>query len=136
MSYRQKDDPNIQLTSYTNNVIYRLINGGSSFPNIVNEGSTGHFINPSDYDDLRNILYAATNNNLLKRVSNISAAVSNQDLAISVGTAKVSALKVSPYNDVVFLGIANGRIYKYTNASTATPTLTRIDTFTANAGWD
>jgi WD40 repeat protein len=52
-----------------------------------------------------------------------------------VGGAKISALKVSPYNDVVFLGIANGRIYKYTNASTATPTLTRIDTFTTNAGW-
>ena len=95
----------------------------------------GHFINPSDYDDTRNILYSARNNDQIKRVSNITGTVTNNNLAINVGGAKISALKVSPYNDVVFLGIANGRIYKYANASTATPTLTRIDTFTANAGW-
>jgi PKD repeat protein len=130
-----QDNPNIQLTSYTYNVIYRSTDGGSSFPTIVNEGTTGHFINPSDYDDTRNILYAASNNNILKRVSNMTATIKDTNLTISVGTAKVSTLKVSPYNDVVFLGIENGRIYKLSNASSNAPSLSRIDTFTSNAGW-
>lgn len=130
-----QDDSTFQMTAYTFNVIYRSLNGGASFPNIVNEDGFGHFINPSDYDDTRNILYSARNNDQIKRVSNITGAVSNLNFTISVGGAKISALKVSPYNDVVFLGIANGRVYKYANASTATPTLTRIDTFTTNAGW-
>lgn len=130
-----QDNPLIQTSSYTNNVIYRSTNGGGSFPQIVNESTSGHFINPSDYDDSRDILYAATNNNLVKRVSNMSGTITNTDIAISVGTARVSALKVSPYNDVVFLGIENGRIYKFSNASTGAPVLTRIDTFTSNSGW-
>jgi len=130
-----QDDPTYQMTAYTYNVIYRSLDGGNSFPNIVNEDGVGHFINPSDYDDTRNILYSAAGNNTIKRVSNITGTVTNNNLTVSVGTAKISALKVSPYNDVVFLGIENGRIYKYSNASTGSPTLTRIDTFTSNAGW-
>lgn len=130
-----QDNPTYQMTSYTFNVIYRSLDGGNSFPNIVNEDGVGHFINPSDYDDTRNILYTARNDNQIKRVTNITGAVTNTNLTISVGTAKISTLKTSPYNDVIFLGIANGRVYKYANASTATPTLTRIDTFTTNAGW-
>lgn len=130
-----QDNPTYQMTAYTYNVIYRSLNGGTTFPNIVNEDGVGHFINPSDYDDTRNILYSAAGNNTIKRVSNITGSVTNSNLSVSVGTAKISALKVSPYNDVVFLGIENGRVYKYANASTATPTLTRIDTFTSNAGW-
>jgi hypothetical protein len=72
-----QDDPTFQMTAYTFNVIYRSLNGGASFPNIVNEDGFGHFINPSDYDDTRNILYSARNNDQIKRVSNITGAVTN-----------------------------------------------------------
>lgn len=132
-----QDNPNIQTTSYTNNNIYRSLDGGVTFPQIITE-STGHFINPSEYDSQRNIFYSAAANDTLKRVSGFDGAFTNTDLAISVGIAQVSALKMSPFNDVLFLGIENGRIYKYTNASTATPTLTRIDnggTPITNSGW-
>ncbi|MBP6184103.1 MAG: T9SS type A sorting domain-containing protein [Saprospiraceae bacterium] len=116
----------IQTTAYITNVVYRSLNGGNSFTEILNENS-GHFINPSEYDSDRKIFYSAANNDELKRLSNFNAAINNQTLTISVGSAKVSALKISPYNDVLFLGIANGRVYKYTNASSGSPTLTRID---------
>ncbi len=126
----------IQTTAYTYNAIYRSTDGGASFTKDINE-TTGHFINPSDYDSQRKILYSAAADNKVKRVSNFDGILSNTDISISVGTAKVSALNVSPYNDVVFLGIENGRIYKMSNAS-GSPSLSRIDNGTTaitDAGW-
>ncbi len=126
-----------QLSSYVYNNLYRSINGGVSFSSIINQ-NTGFFINPSEYDSNRKILYASSDNDLIKRVTGINGTIINTDISISVGVSKVSALKVSPFNDVVFLGIANGRIYKYTNPSTASPILTRIDngaTPISNTGW-
>jgi PKD repeat protein len=128
-------NPNIQISSYTFNSLYRSLDGGISFPSLLNDQTTGHFINPSEYDSQRKILYAASNNDLLKKIIGIDATASASDIAISVGTAQVSTLKMSPYNDVLFLGITNGRIYKLTNASTASPTLTRIDNGLAGASW-
>lgn len=123
------DNPNIQLTAYTNNVIYCSTNGGVTFPQIVNEG-TGHFINPSDYDSQLNILYSAAGDNQIKRVSGIGGAITNTNLAIAIGTAgsaRISTIKESPYGDVVFIGVENGRVYKLASASTGAPVLTRID---------
>lgn len=131
-------DPNIQMTAYTNNTIYRSLDGGATFPQLISESSSGHFINPSDYDPLRKILYSAANEDSVKRISGFDGAFVNEDLHISIGGAQVSSLKVSPYNDVVFLGIENGRVYKLSNASTASPTLTRLDNGTTpitTAGW-
>lgn len=129
-------NPNIQTTAYTYNNIYRSTNGGASFTKDIIE-SSGHFINPSDYDSQRKILYLAADDDKVKRLSDFDATISNSDISISVGTAKVSALKVSPFNDVLFLGIENGRIYKMTTAS-GSPSLSRIDNGTTsitNAGW-
>ena len=130
-------NPDIQTTAYINNNIYRSLDGGASFPSLISE-STGHFINPSDYDSQRKILYLAADDDQLKRITGMDGTITNTNLTISVGTAMVSAIKVSPYNDVVFLGIENGRIYKYSGASTGTPILTRIDNGTlpiTTAGW-
>jgi len=128
-------NPNIQLSAYTFNTIYRSLDGGISFSTLINDQTTGHFINPSEYDSQRKIFYSASGNNLLKKVTGIDAIASATDISISVGTAKVSTLKMSPYNDVLFLGINNGRIYKLTNASTASPTLTRLETNSLGGGW-
>jgi PKD repeat protein len=130
-------NPDIQTTAYINNNIYRSLDGGNSFPSLISE-SSGHFINPSDYDSQRKILYLAANSDQLKRISGMDGAITNTNLAIPVGPAKVSAIKVSPYNDVLFLGIENGRVYMFSNASTGTPTLSRIDNGTlpiTTAGW-
>lgn len=121
-----QNNADIQSTSYTYTSIYRSLDGGASFSEIIDEAK-GHFINPSEYDSQRKILYTASDNNSLKRVSDFDATFSNEELSISVGTAKVAALKMSSYNDVLILGIENGRVYKYSNASTGSPTLTRID---------
>ena len=132
-----QSNPDIQMTSYIYSKIYRSLDGGYSFPVLINE-STGHFINPSEYDSQRKILYLASGNDQLRRITGMDATITNSNLSISVGTAQVSALKISPYNDVLFLGIENGRIYKYSDASTGSPSLTRIDNGTtpiSNMGW-
>ncbi|MCB0588430.1 MAG: hypothetical protein KDD06_24265, partial [Phaeodactylibacter sp.] len=130
-------NPDIQTTQYVYNNIYRSLDGGNSFSTLISE-STGHFINPSEYDSQRKVLYSASANNSLKRISGMDGTPLSTNLSISVGGAKVSALKISPYNDVLFLGIANGRVYKLTNASTGSPVLSRIDngaTPITTAGW-
>ena len=130
-------NPDIQTTQYTYNSIYRSLNGGISFPSLISDPS-GLFINPSEYDSQRKILYSTAADDNLKRISGMDGAITNADLSISVGGAKVSTLKMSPYNDVLFLGITNGRIYKFTDASTGSPVLTRIDDGTTpitTAGW-
>jgi PKD repeat protein len=119
-------NPNIQSTAYTYNTIYRSLNGGLTFAQISNEVS-GHFINPSEYDSQRKILYSAGNNNVLKRFSGFDAVITTTNLGINVGAARVSALKMSTYSDLLVLGVENGRIYTLNNASTGAPTLTRID---------
>ena len=132
-----QSNPDIQTTAYINNNIYRSLDGGNTFPSIISE-SSGHFINPSEYDSQRKILYLAANNDQLKRISGMDGTITNTNLTISVGTAQVSALKISPFNDVLFLGIENGRIYKYTGASTGSPVLSRIDNGTTpitTGGW-
>ncbi|MBL7755015.1 MAG: hypothetical protein JNM44_11110, partial [Chitinophagaceae bacterium] len=132
-----QQNPNIQITQYTNNNVYRSIDGGLSFPSLISEG-TGHFINPSEYDSQNKIYYAASDDDLLKRITNMDAAFVNADLPIAVGGAMISTLKMSPYNDVLFLGIENGRIYKVNNPGSATPILTRIDngsTPITTVGW-
>ncbi|MBL7771457.1 MAG: fibronectin type III domain-containing protein [Chitinophagaceae bacterium] len=130
-------NPNIQITQYTNNNFYRSLDGGLTFPSIISEG-TGRFINPSEYDSQNKVLYAASSADFLKRITNMDGAFNNSDLAVNIGGGQVSCLKKSPYNDVLFIGVDNGRIYKFTNASTATPTLTRIDNGSSpitNTGW-
>jgi PKD repeat protein len=121
-----QDNSDIQTTSYTYNSIYRSLDGGNSFTKDITDAS-GHFINPSEYDDTRNILYAAGDADELKRYAGFDATITTTDITILVGSEKISALKISSYNDVLFLGIANGRVYKVSNPSTGSPSLSRID---------
>lgn len=122
-----------QTVSYVYNSISQSSDTGNNFNQIVNQTS-GYFINPSDYDDIRKILYASAAANALKRVSNIGGAVTNTDLAVSINSGRVTAVKVSPYGDTVYLGTNGGRIYRLNQASTGVRTLTRLDTFTTSAG--
>lgn len=127
----------IQMTAYVYNNLYYSQDGGVTF-NTLLANNNGHFINPSDYDSQRKILYSAYINDQLVRITNMDGSPSAGVIGSSFGGAQVSSLKVSPYNDVVFLGIENGRVYKVSNASTGSPTYTRIDNGTipiTASGW-
>jgi len=130
-------NPSIQLGSIVNNIIYRSLDGGLSFSLILNE-NTGWFVCPSEYDSQRKIFYSCANSGMLKKISGVDAAFTISDITILAGSAKACALKLSPFNDVLFAGMDNGQIYKLTNPSTGSPTPTRIDngvTPITNIGW-
>lgn len=132
-----QNEPNNQIMSYTYNVIYLSKDGGLNFTDAPdNNGTSGLFINPSAYDNTANILYCASNDNTLRRISGIGGTPTNTNLTITeFSNGKISTLKVSPYTDnVLFVGLNNGRIYKINNANT-TPTATRIDVGITASGW-
>jgi PKD repeat protein len=122
-----QDNSNFQITSYVYNSYYRSTNGGASFTSLTS-GSGGLFINPTDYDNLGNILYCAENANTLYRISNITGTPSYTS-NVSTGTIGTvpTAITTSPYTaNRVFVAGSNGNIRRLDNAN-ATPSSIDID---------
>ena len=118
-----QDEPQYQFGSYVYNNYRRSTNGGANWSS-VNFSSTGQFINPFDYDDVGNRIYAAHNSNIYLRWNNPQSGNSNNLITITnFGGAQVSAVHVSPYTpNRVYFGIENGRFVRVDNAESATPT--------------
>lgn len=93
-----QDNPDIQITAYTNCYFEVSRNGGASFAFPAYFGANGRFINPADYDDDANLLFAAYTGGRILRVNNIaSGTISANTFSIAVaGTRLASALKVDP----------------------------------------
>lgn len=117
-----QNEPQYQFTSYVYNNFYRSTNSGVSFSG-VNSGNTGRFINPTDYDNVDNKLYAAKGANeyliwMNPQTGNTFVTKSDANLA---GT--VSAVTVSPSTATrVFFGTGNGRVIRVDDAAGTTPT--------------
>lgn len=123
-----QDDPNYQFTQYVYNQYRRSTNGGLSFNNVNLGSSSGRFINPSDYDDANDILYAAAGNGRYKRWNNPHTGNNDDDVNTSI-SGKVSAVTVSPnVNNQVYFGDDDGNVYRVSNANTNSPTVTSIST--------
>lgn len=126
-----QDNPSYQITSYVRNNWRRSTNGGISFSNITSN-SSGRFINPADYDDAANILYAAAGNNQVYRVSGIASTSSVTTSTLTVGGSalggvQASHLRCSPYSShTLFVGTSSGGVYKVTGANSS-PTSVDID---------
>ncbi len=121
-----QDQPQYQLTSYVYNNYYRSSNGGLSF-NSSSHGNTGRFINPSDYDNDANKLYAARNNGEYLRWENPQSGSSFTTIVAGFGS-KVSAVSCDPnVANRVYFGIGNGRVYRVDDAHTAAPTITYLN---------
>jgi hypothetical protein len=124
-----QDDPTYQITSYVRNNWRRSTNGGTSFSNISSE-STGRFINPADYDDDADILYAADDADKLYRISGVSGSLTTTAITVggsALGGVQASHIRCSPYtSNTLFVGNGSGGIFKVTNAN-GTATSTNID---------
>ena len=120
-----QNQPQYQWTQYVYNDYFRSTNGGNSF-NDVDLGSTGRFINPTDYDDNNNILYAASSSGRYLRWNNPQTG--SDDDIVNVGfSGKVSAVKVSPnVNNRVYFGDDDGNVYVVNDAHTPSPSATSI----------
>jgi PKD repeat protein len=121
-----QDQPQYQFTSYVYNNYYRSTNGGATFASISNNNN-GSFVNPSDYDNAGNNLYAANGNGNYYRILNAPASGTLQSVNVTAfNSGKVTHVSVSPNTaNRVFFGLSNGRIVRVDNAN-ATNTATNI----------
>ncbi len=120
-----------QWGSYVYNQYRRSTNSGSTWSSVNYSSTAGRFINPTDYDDVNNIMYCSGVQNAFVRWSNPQTGSTFTSVSMTgLNTGTVSAVKVSPYtNHTVFF--AGGRtsvlptLIRATNAN-ATPTFTNI----------
>ncbi|SNT14546.1 Por secretion system C-terminal sorting domain-containing protein [Ekhidna lutea] len=126
-----KDDSDIQITSYVYNSYWITRDFWDSNSRVEFGSSVGRFINPADYADDDNILYAAGDGDqMIKYEIPASGDIEAEELQLSLNEGVISAVTVSKYdNSIVFVGTGLGEIYKVTDAST-TPTATKISTST------
>ena len=120
-----------QWGSYVYNQYRRSTNSGSTWSSVNYSSSAGRFINPTDYDDVNNIMYCSGVQNAFVRWSNPQTGSTFTSVTMSgLNTGTVSAVKVSPYtNHTVFFGGGRSTVIptliKATNAN-GTPTFTNI----------
>ena len=123
-----QDEPQYQFGSYVYNVYRRSTNNGQSWSTPVNSQSTGRFVNPWDYDNLNNRLYACNNAGAFLRWENPQTG--NTTTVVPVGDfagQNVSAVHVSPYTaNRVYFGMGAGRVVRADDAHTAAPVTTVI----------
>ncbi|MCX6316856.1 MAG: T9SS type A sorting domain-containing protein [Bacteroidetes bacterium] len=126
-----QDQPQFQWGSYVFNQYRRSTNSGSSWSSVNFSSTAGRFINPTDYDDVNNIMYCSGAQNAFVRWSNPQSGATFTSVSMTgLNTGTVSAVKVSPYtNHTVFFGGGRSTVVptliKATNAN-ATPTFTNI----------
>lgn len=122
------NQPQYQFGAYIYNQYRRSTNSGSTWSSVNFSSSAGSFINPFDYDDSGNLLYAAYNAGTYLRWTNPQTGSTWSSVTITnFNSSKVSAVKVSPYTaNRVYFGTAAGRIVQVNSANAATPTSTNI----------
>lgn len=133
-TFIDQDNSNIQITSFTNNNYQISTNGGESFSTLTGSSSNGSFINPADYDNDENILYAAGNPGRLERYSGIGGTVTHSSLSIAINNEQITAVTVSENTtDRIFVGTNNGSVYRIDNAA-GTPSVIEISDIVDNNG--
>ena len=134
-------DPNnsdLWIASFPQSNYRFSTDAGLNFTTISSSGgNTGRFINPTDVDFERGILYAAAGTNELGRIQGFPDSPSgfsvldltnNDDPGI--GNAQISAVKVSPHTENrIFVGTfvsSGGKIFMIDDAHTGSPTITEM----------
>lgn len=128
-----QDNPTVAIASYVYNNYYRSTNSGTSFNTTLSSSSTtGSFINPADYDNRENILYSAYSTSAIQKITNVTTTPVISQITMSTLGSMASHLSVSPYatigSSTVFVGTEAGKLFKITNAQSASPTVTQLGT--------
>jgi len=124
-------NPSIQFGSYVFNQYRRSVNGGQSWTSVNLSTTLGLFVNPFDYDDAQNIMYAsngvsATPNTQIRRWANANTSTASTVFSLAGlvknGTnSNASSFKVSPYTaNRVYIGGSSGKLLRLDNANTVT----------------
>ncbi|MFN8291778.1 MAG: hypothetical protein U0U70_16085 [Chitinophagaceae bacterium] len=116
-----QNEPQYQFGSYVYNVYRRSTNNGVSWSTPVNNQSSGRFVNPWDYDNNQNIVYACNTTGSYLRWNNPQTGGTTEVVTASGFTGNVSAVHASPYTpNKVYFGMGSGGIQYVNNANTGT----------------
>ena len=128
-----QDEPELIITSVYYNRYYFIDMDSWNYE--YDNSNSGVFINPADYDDVGNVLYANAVRfdgglqNRIIRIDNIPGNPDSDMIYLNTNTSVYfSHVKVSPYSDnstTLFLGTQSGRLYRINNAQ-AYPQTTEI----------
>ena len=129
-----QNEPNIQIGAFFGSAYSISINGFASFTSRnfnPSGGILGQFINPTDYDDAANLLYAGGNAQTYTFISNITSppsATLNTTTVAAMGNREVTAVKVdASASNTIYIGNSFGnaapQILKLSNANTTNPTV-------------
>jgi hypothetical protein len=123
-----QNEPQFQFGSYVYNVYRRSTNAGATWSTPVNNQSSGRFVNPWDYDNNTNIIYACNNAGTYLRWDNPQTGSTTNVISVpAFGTGNVSAVHCSPYTaHRVFFGTGSSTLFRVDEANTATPSATAI----------
>ncbi len=113
-----QDEPNIQITSYVFNNYFVSTDGGASFIQRA-KNNNGSFINPTDYDNTANILYAGnTAGSFFRWLNPATNGTSASVTVTNFGAASVRHVVVSPQTaNRVYFGLNNGSVVRVDNAN-------------------
>ena len=124
-----------QITSYIYNNYYYTTNNWASSGNLIQDGTTGKFINPAEWDNAQNGLFTCKAQGSLYRIKLGTSPGTLQTITWSA-TGVPSAIKSAPLSGAktrLFVGTDAGKLYVTQDAWATTPTFTNI-TGTINAG--
>ena len=121
-----QDQPQYQFGAYVYNQYRRSTDGGNTWSS-VDYSNTGQFINPTDYDDGNNKLYAGGNSGQYIRWEDPQTGSTFTQVAVGAFSGgSVTSVMVSPYtSNRVYFGTDNGKIIQADNAN-ASPTSTDL----------
>ncbi|MFN8242993.1 MAG: hypothetical protein U0X40_02965 [Ferruginibacter sp.] len=117
-----QDQGQYQFGSYVYNVYRRSTNNGASWTTPINNQSTGRFVNPWDYDNAQNIIYACNSGGNFLRWNDPQTGSTTDVVTVSAfGSGNVSAVHASPYTpNRVYFGTGTGGVIAVDNANTGT----------------
>ncbi|WP_272151040.1 GEVED domain-containing protein [Tenacibaculum aiptasiae] len=129
-------DGQYMIATYTNNVIYRFnlpwnglsrIQGGAT--TILNERTTGDFVNPMGYDSQANRLLSNASA-ASKSIKSINVASNTKgNITNALLDASPTAFRASPFaNNTWYVGLSNGKLLKLTNVTNSSATWTNVAT--------
>jgi hypothetical protein len=116
--YIDQTNSNIQITSFPNNDYNVSTDAGATWVRRF-KNSNGIFINNSDYDDRRDVLYSESAPGTLFRWINPAGNGPSLELALTnFNGARVTHVQVSANGrDSIYVGLNNGNVVRVNNAS-------------------
>ncbi len=120
-AFIDRDEPHIQLATYNNNNFVISINSGESFFG-RDKNDEGEFINPMDYDDVSNIIYAANGSGLYFRYKNPERDGPSENITLTaLGNHSISHVQASAVvANRIYVGTFGGRVIRVDNANEGT----------------